>query len=98
VTVTLLRSGLVNITLQDQQLAKLLFEDARPILMNFTANLIRQCLSTDPPVATQGQFVFSLEMLNQLEQAGKATEEYVIHYFLTYHSLITVIEQSQSPA
>lgn len=83
-TVTLLRSGLVNITLQDQQLAKLLFDDARPILMNFTANLIRQCLSTDPPVATQGQFVFSLEMLNQLEQAGKATEECVIHYTLVY--------------
>jgi CCR4-NOT transcription complex subunit 1 len=46
--------------------------------MNFTASLIRQCLSTDPPVATQGQFVFSLEILNQLEQAGKATDECVI--------------------
>ncbi len=80
VTITLLSSGLVNFTLQDQQLAKLLFEDPRPILMNFTANLIRECLSSDPPVATQGQFVYSVEMLSQLEQAGKATEEYVVSF------------------
>lgn len=79
-TITLLSSGLVNFTLQDQQLAKLLFEDPRPILMNFTANLIRECLSSDPPVATQGQFVYSVEMLSQLEQAGKATEEYVVSF------------------
>jgi len=75
VTVTLLRSGLVNVTLQDQQLAKLLYEDPRPILLGFVANLIRECLSTDPPVATQGQFVFSIEILSQLAQAGKANEE-----------------------
>jgi len=80
VTITLLSSGLVNFTLQDQQLAKLLFEDPRPILMNFTANLIRECLSSDPPVATQGQFVYSVEMLSQLEQAGKATDECVVSF------------------
>lgn len=79
VTVTLLGSGLVNVNLQDQQLAKLLFEDPRPVLMTFTANLIRECLSSDPPVATQGQFVFSLEILNQLAQAGNSNEEYVVY-------------------
>ncbi|KAF8894430.1 Not1-domain-containing protein [Infundibulicybe gibba] len=39
VTVTLLRSGLVNISLQDQQLAKILLTDARPNLLNFAAGL-----------------------------------------------------------
>ena len=77
VTVTLLRSGLVNINLQDEQLAKLLCEDPRPILLNFTANLIRECLSSNPPVATQGQFVYSIEIFNQLAQQGKSNEEYV---------------------
>lgn len=77
VTVTLLRSGLVNINLQDEQLAKLLCEDPRPILLNFAANLIRECLSSNPPVATQGQFVYSIEILNQLAQQGKSNEEYV---------------------
>ncbi|CAA7270173.1 unnamed protein product [Cyclocybe aegerita] len=75
VTVTLLQSGLVNINLQDQQLAKLLYEDPRPLLQNFTANLIRECLSSDPPVASQDQFVFSIEILSQLAQTGKANEE-----------------------
>ncbi|KAF8964122.1 Not1-domain-containing protein [Flammula alnicola] len=61
VTVTLLRSGLVNTTLQDQQLAKLL--------------LMTLCLSSEPPVATQGQFAYSIEILNQLSLAGKANDE-----------------------
>ncbi len=80
-TVTLLSSGLVDVNLQDQQLAKLLVEDPRPVLMNFTANLIRECLSAEPPVATQGQFVYSLEVLSQLDQAGKATEESVVLFY-----------------
>ncbi|KDR81370.1 hypothetical protein GALMADRAFT_239234 [Galerina marginata CBS 339.88] len=75
VTVTLLRSGLLNINLQDPQLAKLLFEDPRPILLSFAANLIRECLSSEPPVATQGQFVYSIEILNQLSTAGKSNDD-----------------------
>jgi len=75
VTVTLLRSGLVNTTLQDQQLAKNLFTDPRPSLLNFAAGLIRECLSSDPPVASQSQFTFSIEILGQLAQTGKANEE-----------------------
>lgn len=76
VTVTLLRSGLINTSLQDQQLAKLLC-DPRPVLLNFAANLIRECLSSDPPVATQAQFAYSIEMFSQLSHQGKAIEEYV---------------------
>ncbi|KAF9475663.1 Not1-domain-containing protein [Pholiota conissans] len=75
VTVTLLRSGLINVTSQDQQLAKLLFEDPRPILLTFAANLVRECLSSDPPVATQNQFAYSIEIFSQLSLAGKANEE-----------------------
>ncbi|KAG2138015.1 hypothetical protein DEU56DRAFT_736548 [Suillus clintonianus] len=76
VTVTLLRSGLVSTSLQDQQLAKNLFTDPRPSLQNFAAGLIRECLSSDPPVASQSQLTFSIEVLGQLAQAGDANEEY----------------------
>ncbi|KAF9001961.1 Not1-domain-containing protein [Cyathus striatus] len=75
VTITLLRSGLVNATLQDQQLAKALFNDPRPSLLNFAAGLIRECLSSDPPVTNQSQFAYSIEILGQLAQGGKANEE-----------------------
>ncbi|KAI0781233.1 Not1-domain-containing protein [Trametes elegans] len=75
VTVTLLRSGLVNITQEDQQLAKLLYTDPRPTLQTFAAGLIRECLAADPPLATQAQFSYSLEILTQLAQSGKANDE-----------------------
>ncbi|KZP29910.1 Not1-domain-containing protein [Athelia psychrophila] len=75
VTVTLLQSGLVNISLQDQQLAKSLFTEPRPSLLNFAAALIRECLSTDPPVASQSQFAYSIEVLGQLSQSSKANDE-----------------------
>ncbi|KAJ7236727.1 Not1-domain-containing protein [Mycena haematopus] len=74
VTVTLLRSGLVNVSLQDQQLAKVLFTDPRPTLLNYVAALVRECLSSDPPVAAQAQFHYSIEVMNQLSQSGKANE------------------------
>lgn len=75
VTVTLLRSGLVNIMQEDQQLAKFLFTDPRPSLLTFAAGLIRECLTHDPPVASRGQFSYTLEVLTQLAQSGKANEE-----------------------
>ncbi|KAG6832730.1 hypothetical protein H0H92_012302 [Tricholoma furcatifolium] len=75
VTVTLLRSGLIDVVLQDQQLAKSLLADPRPNLLHYTVNLIRECLSSDPPVASQGQFVYSIEILNQLYQSGRANDE-----------------------
>lgn len=75
VTVTLLRSGLINISLQDQQLAKSVFQDPRPSLLNFAASLIRECLSSEPPVASQSQFPYTIEVLGQLAQTGKDNEE-----------------------
>ncbi|KAL0947287.1 hypothetical protein HGRIS_013407 [Hohenbuehelia grisea] len=75
VTVTLLRSGIIEIPLQDQQLAKFLYTNPRPSLMTFAAALIRECLSTDPPVTTQAQFNFSLEALTHISQAGKANDD-----------------------
>lgn len=75
VTVTLLRSGLIDTSLQDQQLAKILFLDPRPSLLNFTTSLIRECLSGDPPVASQSQFAYSIEVLGQLMQGGRINTE-----------------------
>ncbi|KAK7023882.1 Not1-domain-containing protein [Favolaschia claudopus] len=75
VTVTLLRSGLLNVSLLDQQLAKVLFTDSRPPLLNYVASLVRECLSSDPPVAAQTQFHISIEIMTQLSQSGKANEE-----------------------
>lgn len=74
-TVTLLRSGLVNATQQDQHLAKAVFDDPRPNLLNYVAGLIRESLSSDPPVASQAQFAYCIEVLAQLAQTGKANEE-----------------------
>jgi CCR4-NOT transcription complex subunit 1 len=75
VTTTLLRSGLLNINLQDQQLAKFLWDDPRPVMLAYAANLVRECLSSDPPVATQAQFQFTLDVIAQLVSAGKANDE-----------------------
>ncbi|KAI6043010.1 Not1-domain-containing protein [Pisolithus marmoratus] len=75
VTVTLLRSGLVNVSLQDQQLAKSLFQDSRPSLQTFAAGLVRECLSSEPPVVSQNQLTYTIEVLGQLVQTGKANEE-----------------------
>ncbi|KAI0822634.1 Not1-domain-containing protein [Trametes gibbosa] len=75
VTVTLLRSSLVNITQEDQQLAKQLYTDPRSSLQTFAAGLIRECLAADPPLATQSQFSYSLEILTQLAQSNKANDE-----------------------
>ncbi|KAJ7074336.1 Not1-domain-containing protein [Mycena amicta] len=75
VTVTLLRSGLLSIGPLDQQLAKVLFTDPRPSLLSYVAALVRECLSNDPPVATQSQFHFSIEVMNQLARDGKANDD-----------------------
>ena len=75
VTVTLLRSGLVNMVQEDQQLAKFLYADPRPTLLTFAAGLVRECLSNDPPIASQSQFVYTLDALTQIAQAGKANDE-----------------------
>ncbi|TFK25059.1 CCR4-Not complex component [Coprinopsis marcescibilis] len=75
VTITLLRSGLLNPTLHDQQLAKVLFTDPRPNLVAYTVGLIREGLSGDIPALSQGNFQFAIDVIRQLSAAGKATEE-----------------------
>jgi CCR4-NOT transcription complex subunit 1 len=73
--VALLRSGLISIAQEDQQLAKFLYSDPRPTLQTFAAGLVRECLSSDPPMASQSQFMYTLEILAQLSQANKANDE-----------------------
>ena len=77
VTATLLRSGLISIAQQDQQLAKFLFADPKSSLQNFAAGLIRECLTCDPPLASQSQFSVTIEVLSQIMQSTKANEEWV---------------------
>ena len=74
-TITLMRSGLVDVNLQDQHLAKLLFTNPRSNLQIYVASLIRECLSSDPPTATRDQFTFCIEVLQQLVPSGKANDE-----------------------
>ncbi|CCM03832.1 uncharacterized protein FIBRA_05981 [Fibroporia radiculosa] len=75
VTVTLLRSGLISTAQEDQQLAKFLYNDPRPSLLSFSAELIRECIGTNPPIASQSHFPYTLEALNHLSQSGKANED-----------------------
>ncbi|KAJ4488321.1 Not1-domain-containing protein [Lentinula aciculospora] len=77
VTVTLLRSSLLNVGLLDQALAKTMYMGSmgpRPSFLNFISGLIRECLSSDPPVASQAQFQYCIEMLTNTVQEGKATD------------------------
>jgi len=77
VTVMFLQSGLVNVLLQDQQLAKSLFQDPHPSLQGFAAGLVQECLSSEPPVASQSQLTYTIEVLGQLAHTRKANEECV---------------------
>jgi len=71
----LLRGGLLQVWQEDEQLSKFIYKDPRPTLLNFTASLIRECLSSDPPIATRQQFTLSIEALAQAIQLGRGTEE-----------------------
>ncbi|KAF8753414.1 Not1 protein [Rhizoctonia solani] len=77
VTTTLLQSRLIGLREQDQQLAKLIQRDMRPIVMEFTAKLIRECVNGDGEhaFATRGDFPHSLDALSRAAQANKAPEE-----------------------
>ncbi|KZT20259.1 Not1-domain-containing protein [Neolentinus lepideus HHB14362 ss-1] len=75
VTVALLRSGLVSVASQDEQLAKSLHNDARPALLEFAAGLIRECLSCEPPIGSQSLWAFTIDALDQFSRVGKANAE-----------------------
>lgn len=95
VTLTLLKCNLVNVAQQDQQMAKMVFNDPRPLLQNFAAGLIRACLSSAPPIASQGSFPYTLEVLASLVESRKANEE-CVHSFIKANLILTslVIELS----
>ena len=72
-----MRSRLFDLAVYEQQLAKFLFTDPRPSLINFVIGLIRECLTADPPIATQSQFPYCIEVRSQIAQSDKATDECV---------------------
>ncbi|KAG9120265.1 hypothetical protein FRC07_004317, partial [Ceratobasidium sp. 392] len=75
VTTTLLQSRLIGLREQDMQLSKLVQRDWRPIVMEFTAKLIRECISGEQAFATRTDFPRSLDALSHAAQLGKAPEE-----------------------
>ncbi|KAG9104806.1 hypothetical protein FRC06_009276 [Ceratobasidium sp. 370] len=75
VTTTLLQSRLIGLREQDMQLSKLIQRDWRPIVMEFTAKLIRECISGEQAFATRTDFPRSLDSLSHAAQLGKAPEE-----------------------
>lgn len=72
--ITLLRCRLINVAEQDQHLAKSLYDDPRHALQNFSAGLIRECLTSSPSVASQADYVYTIPALAELVQSGKATD------------------------
>lgn len=74
-TVALLRGGLIDVWQQDERLSKFIYKDPRPILLNFAASLIRECLFTEPPLASSQQFALSVEALASSIHLGRVTEE-----------------------
>ncbi|KXN90499.1 General negative regulator of transcription subunit 1 [Leucoagaricus sp. SymC.cos] len=75
VTVTLLRSGLISLSVTDQQLAKSISTDSRANLLTYATGLIRECLTADPPVATQNQFAYTIDILDQVAKSSKANDD-----------------------
>lgn len=73
----MLRNGLVSVAQEDKQLASFLNNDPRPTLQNFAAGLIRECLSSDPPVASHTHFAATLGALTSLVSTNKANDEFV---------------------
>lgn len=74
VTALLLRGGLIPIQEQDSQLAKLILRDMKPSAINFTANLIHDCLFGENAYAARDDFRHSLHALAQAIQSQKATD------------------------
>lgn len=77
VTVTILQARLVTVEQQDVALAKLVAENPRPSLLDFSVGVVRACLTNEPPVAARAQFRYLIDILLQISNAEKATDEYV---------------------
>lgn len=66
VTVALIKSGLIDLPEQDQELS-ILIDSGRPSAIEFTVKLIRACLLNEkPPLATRQEFKASLDSLSNL--------------------------------
>lgn len=78
-----MKSGLINTSVTDQQLAKSISTDPRPSLLTYAAGLIRECLTSEPPVASQNQFPYTIDVLDQNSKAGKANDEYATKTYRT---------------
>ncbi|KDQ13139.1 hypothetical protein BOTBODRAFT_188668 [Botryobasidium botryosum FD-172 SS1] len=78
VTVVLLHGGVIPFAEFDHQMAKVIIRDYRPNVVDFSANLIRECLFGETPCASRNQFAFMLEALHLATQSGKGTEA-VVH-------------------
>ncbi|KAF8510218.1 Not1-domain-containing protein [Hysterangium stoloniferum] len=75
VTVALLRGGLIDPWQQDQRLSKFIYKDPRPSLLNFASALIRECLSSNPPVLERDHCKHSTEALAHSVQMGRVTDD-----------------------
>ena len=72
VTLALVRANMVGLVEQDQQLAKLLVRSqCRPSVVDYSAQLVRQCLQEG--LATRAQFSTLLSALAQAVQYGRGT-------------------------
>jgi CCR4-NOT transcription complex subunit 1 len=74
VTVLLFKSGLLKVAQQDHHLSRLL-ANPRPLLQTYVAGLIRECVTSNPPVAAHQQFVSCVPRLLELYREGTANEE-----------------------
>ena len=72
VTVLLLESGFISVSEYDAQLAKFVMREFRPSVVNFAAQLARECLLTERPIASREHFSHSLRALAQAVQSGKS--------------------------
>jgi len=71
VTVLLLESGFISVSEYDAQLAKFVMREFRPSVVNFAAQLCRECLLTERAIASREHFSHSLRALAQAIQSGK---------------------------
>jgi len=78
VAVALIRAGLLHVAEHDVQLGQFILSREnpfRPNVIDFAANLIRECLLQEVPCATRAQMGHSIEALGRAAQSGKATEK-----------------------
>lgn len=87
VTTLLLESGFISVSEYDAQLAKFIMREFRPTVVNFAAQLARECLLTERPIASREHFSHSLRALSQAIQSGKGGDLSVLSCFFGCHTL-----------